>query len=209
LQDEELLVRTRKQASDEVESGSVIGTDPAAEEEVECNSAVTLIVSTGANLVTVPDLIGTDEALARSQLEDLHLIPDVNTRDDDAPEGTVISQNPGPGSELKRNARVTLVVSTGAGSVVVPDVVGQAEDTARANLQSAGLSVEVIEQETEDRGDDGRVLDQAPTSGTRAHSGDQVTIVVGVLVEPETTTTTPDTTTTTPDTTTTTTTTSP
>ena len=208
LQDEELLVDTRKRASDDVDPGTVIGTEPAAEEEVECNSTVILIVSTGANLVTVPDLIGSDEAVARSQLEDLHLIPDVNTKDDDAPEGTVISQNPGPGSELKRNERVTLVVSTGAGSVVVPDVVGQAEDTAQANLQGAGLSVEVIEQETDDRGDDGRVLDQAPTAGTRAHSGDRVTIVVGVFTEPEPTTTT-STTTTTPTTSTTTTTTTP
>jgi serine/threonine-protein kinase len=206
LQDEELLVDTRQQASDDVEPGKVIGTDPAAEAEVECNSTVTLIVSKGVNLITVPDLIGTDETVARSRLEDLHLVPDVNTKDDDAPEGTVIGQNPGPGSELKRDQRVTLIVSTGAGSVIVPDVVGQAEDTARANLQSAGLSVDVIEQETEDPGDDGRVLEQAPTAGARVHGGDQVTIVVGVFTEPETTSTT-STTSTTPSTSTTTTTT--
>jgi serine/threonine-protein kinase len=207
LQDEDLLVDTRQQASKDVEPGHVIGTEPEAGAEVECESTVTLIVSKGANLVSVPDLIGSDEAVARSQLEDLGLIVDVNTKDSDEPEGTVIGQDPGPGEELERNSRVTIVVSTGAGSVIVPDVVGQAEESARANLQSAGLSVDVIEQDTEDRSDDGRVLEQAPGPGSRVHSGDQVTIVVGVFTEPETTSTTS--TTSTPSTSTTTTTTTP
>jgi eukaryotic-like serine/threonine-protein kinase len=204
LQDEDLLVDTAERSSRDVPPGKVIGTEPPAGEEVECESTVTLLVSKGANLVEVPDLIGSDEAVARSQLEDLGLIVDVNTKDSDEPEGIVIGQSPGPGSELERNDRVTIVVSTGAGSVIVPDVVGQAEDSARANLQSSGLAVEVIEQETEDRGDDGRVLEQAPSPGSRVRSGDQVTIVVGAFTEPETTTTTttPSTTTTTTDTTT-------
>ena len=50
------------------------------------------------------------------------------------------------------------------------------------------------------------MLQQAPPPGSRVRSGDQVTIVVGVFVEPEppTTTTTTDSTTTTTDSTTTT-----
>jgi serine/threonine-protein kinase len=196
LQDEELLVDTRQQASRDVDPGKVIGTEPPAGEEVDCESTVTLLVSKGANLVTVPDLIGSDEAVARSQLEDLGLIVDVNTKDDDAPEGQVIGQSPGPGSELERNDRVTIIVSTGAGSVIVPDVVGQSEDAARSRLGGAGLSVDVIEQDTEDRSEDGRVLEQAPSAGSRVHGGDKVTIVVGVFTEPETTTSTTSTTTT-------------
>ena len=202
LEDEDLLVETRQQSSGDVPAGKVIGTDPAAGEEVDCRSAVTLLVSKGVNLVTVPDVVGQDEAVARSQLEDLHLIVDVNTKDSDEPEGTVIGQSPGPGSQLERDERVTIVVSTGAGSVIVPDVVGQSEEAARARLGGVGLSVDLIEQETEDRGDDGRVLEQAPAPGSRVLSGDQVTIVVGVFTEPEPTTTTSSTTTT-PDTSTT------
>ena len=80
--------------------------------------------------------------------------------------------------------------------MVVPNVVGQSEDSARSSLASRGLSVDVVEQDTEDRSEDGRVLQQAPTPGSRARSGDQVTIVVGVFTEPETTTTTDSTSTT-------------
>lgn len=203
LKDEQLLVQTEEKASRDVDPGKVIDSSPAAGEEVECQSAVTLFVSKGANLITLPNVIGSDETVARSQLENLGLIVNVDTKDDDAPEGTVIGQDPGPDSQLLRGDRVTIIVSNGAGSVIVPDVVGQSEDAARQVLQSRGLSVDVVEQETEERGDDGRVLQQAPTPGSRVRSGDQVTIVVGVFIEPETTTTTTSTTSSTTTTTTT------
>ncbi len=181
----------------------MISTDPAAGSEVDCNSTVTMFVSKGANTISLPDLIGQQQEVAESQLNRLGLIPDVDVRDADEPEGTVIGQDPGPESELLRGDQVTIIVSSGAGSVIVPDVIGQSEDSARSSLASRGLSVDVVEQETEDRSDDGRVLQQAPTSGSRVRSGDQVTIVVGVLVEPEeptttTTSTIPEPTTTTP-----------
>jgi serine/threonine-protein kinase len=80
---------------------------------------------------------------------------------------------------------VTITVSTGAGAVIVPGVVGQSEDAAIDNLQNNGLSVDVIRQETDEASEDGRVLEQAPEAGTRVQTGDVVTIVVGELVEPE------------------------
>ena len=85
---------------------------------------------------------------------------------------------------------MTLVVSTGAGSVLVPDVVGQSQEAAIANLKSAGLSVVVQKQVTDEQSEDGRVIDQAPTAGERVKAGDTVTIVVGDFEAPETTTTT-------------------
>ena len=194
LEDEQLDVTSEPRSSRNVQAGRVISTDPVAGSEVDCKSTVTMFVSKGANTISLPDLIGQQQEVAESQLNRLGLIPDVDMRDADEPEGTVIGQDPGPESELLRGDQVTIVVSSGAGSVIVPDVVGQSEDSARSSLASRGLSVDVVEQETEDRSDDGRVLQQAPTPGSRVRSGDQVTIVVGVFVEPEepTTTTTSD-----------------
>jgi serine/threonine-protein kinase len=203
LENQQLLVETQDKSSRDVDPGKVIDSIPPADTEVDCQSTVTLLVSKGANLIPLPDLTGSQQEVAESQLRRLGLIPNVDTRDADDPEGTVIGQDPGPGSELLRGDEVTIIVSNGAGSVVVPDVVGQSEDSARASLASRGLSVDVVKQDTQDRSEDGRVLQQAPTPGSRVRSGDQVTIVVGVFVEPTTTT---STTSTTPTTTTTTTT---
>jgi serine/threonine-protein kinase len=190
LEDEQLLVASQDRSSRNVEAGRVISTTPAAGSEVDCKSEVTIFVSKGANTISLPDFLGLEQEVAESQLDRLGLITNVDTRDADEPEGTVVDQDPAPSSEVLRGDQVTIVVSTGAGSVVVPDVVGQSEESARSSLGSRGLAVDVVEQQTTDRSEDGRVLQQAPTSGSRARAGDQVTIVVGVFEEPETTTTT-------------------
>jgi serine/threonine-protein kinase len=184
LERADLLVSTREQSSREVAAGRVIRSRPRGGEQAECQSEVRLFVSKGANLVTLPDVIGQSQEIAESELARRGFIVDVDTRDADEPEGTVIVQDPGPGSRLLRGDRVTIVVSTGAGSVVVPSVEGQSEQSAISTLQSRQLSVDVIGQETDEQSEDGRVLEQAPVSGTRVRAGDTVTITVGEFVAP-------------------------
>ena len=185
LDDENLLVETREESSAGVEPGRVIATEPPAGTEVECNSLVTVVVSKGQKLITLPDVLGDQQEVAEAQLERAGFVVDVDTRDADEEEGTVIGQDPGAGSELPKGERVTLIVSTGAGSVVMPNVEGQPRDTAIDQLTGLGLDVDVVEQEIKDRSDDDRVLDQAPSGGERLRAGDRVTIFVGVFVEEE------------------------
>jgi len=185
LEDEKLLVDTRERFSKQVDPGKSIGTDPPQGEEVDCESEVTVILSKGVDLVTLPDVVGLQEEEAEAQLEAKGFIVDVDERDSDEPAGQVIGESPGPGSELKRGTTVKLTVSTGAGSVIMPGVEGQSESAARANLGSRGLSVIVQEQGTTKPNEGDRVLDQAPAAGTRLRAGDQVTIVVGVFEEVE------------------------
>jgi eukaryotic-like serine/threonine-protein kinase len=184
LQRADLLVETREQPSRDIRAGRVIQSMPAGGEEADCQSTVTLIVSKGPNLVTLPRVIGDSEEVAEAELERLGFIVDVETRNADASEGTVIGQDPGPGSRLLRGDAVTIIVSTGAGSVIVPSVEGQPRDAATATLTGRGLNVNIVEQPTEDEGEDDRVIDQAPDSGTRVRQGDTVTIFVGVFEPP-------------------------
>jgi serine/threonine-protein kinase len=185
LQGAELLVRSRERFSERVNPGRAIGTRPNAGSDVDCQSTVTLLLSRGQNVVRLPTVIGLQEEEAEAELERLGFIVDTDTRDADAPEGEVIGQQPGPQSRLPKGDTVTIIVSTGAGSVIVPDVEGQTEDSARANLTGDGLSVVVSEESVDDPSDDGRVIDQAPGGGTRVQMGSTVTIVVGVFEEPE------------------------
>jgi eukaryotic-like serine/threonine-protein kinase len=195
LQDQQLRIRDVQQQSSKRPQGTVLGTEPGQGTEVQCGAPVTLLVSRGQAVITMPDVVGEQDSVARSQLERLGLIVNADPRDADEPEGTVIEQDPPVGTELKKNDTVTIVVSTGAGSVKVPDVIGQSKEAAAAKLKSLGLKVFTQKQETTDLSDDGRVLDQAPAANARVHAGDQVTIVVGKLVKPPPTTTTPTTTT--------------
>ena len=185
LEKEELLVDTRQQASGRVEAGRVIGTEPAAGTEVDCNSLVVIIVSKGQKLITLPDVLGEQQEAAEAELERAGFVVDIDMRNADEEEGTVIGQDPGPGSELPKGERVTLVVSNGAGTIVMPNVKGQPRETAIDQLKGLGLNVDVVEQETRQRSRDGRVIDQAPSRCERLRSGDRVTIFVAVFVERE------------------------
>jgi eukaryotic-like serine/threonine-protein kinase len=75
-------------------------------------------------------------------------------------------------------------------------VVGESQEAAKADLRTNGLSARVAKRITRDPGEDGQVLDQSPSAGTRLRRGEPVTIFVGKFEEPPTTTT-PSTTTTT------------
>jgi serine/threonine-protein kinase len=185
LQRDQLQVEERQTFSSNVAAGRVVRTEPAAGDEVECESVVTVFASKGANLVTVPDVLGLQESQAEAMLRNAGFVPDVETENSDQPEGTVIAEEPGPGSRIEKGEIVTITVSTGAGSVVVPDVEGQPRDTALSILQGRGVTnIKVVEQETDDPTQDDRVTDQAPTGGTRIRQGDRVTIFVAVFVEP-------------------------
>ena len=66
----------------------------------------------------------------------------------------------------------------------MPSVTGQSASAAAAALRAAGFSVSTQEKETEDEGEDGKVISQSPAGG-EAERGSTVTIVVGKLKEPE------------------------
>jgi eukaryotic-like serine/threonine-protein kinase len=186
LRDQNLQVRSEEVSSNGVKPGNVVDTEPAPGEKVECESAVTILISKGVKLLTVPDVVGLQQAEADTQLRDAGLIPNFEEEDSDLPEGEVLGQSPAGGSEVKKNAEVTVRVSNGEGTVVMPDVEGQPASTAINALRSRGAAnIDVIEQETEDSSFDGRVISQAPSPGTQIRASDQVTIYVGVFVEPE------------------------
>lgn len=182
-------VRERERPSSTVRAGLVIVTEPPAGAEVERGSPVTLVVSSGPRLVQVPSVIGLQQDLADNTLRDVGLIPNIEQRDSDEPAGQVIAQDPPGGETVRTRTTVTVVVSTGAGSAIVPNVVGQSKDQARADLKDAGLRVRVVKRTTSDPNEDDRALEQSPPAGTRLRRGEFVTVFVGKFSEPPTTTT--------------------
>ena len=83
--------------------------------------------------------------------------------------GMVIGTEPAAGTQLSTGQGVTLLISRGANTVAVPNVVGLDEQAALAALQNAGLSgVEVQRDSTEP---EGKVLSQSPGAGQAVGRG--------------------------------------
>ena len=64
----------------------------------------------------------------------------------------------------------------------MPDVTGDRLRDAQRKLQEEGIvNVSLSPQATSDDDDNGRVLDQSPSPGTRVAPGDRVVLIVGQL----------------------------
>ncbi len=157
---------------------TVIGQDPKGGQMADKSSTVTLNVSDGPEIGKVPDVVGDKRLVASAKLKAAGFtVAERPLADDKIAVGTVIAQTPSGDAQAARGQKVTLDVSTGPEQVGVPDVVGKTEDDARSALQTAGLTVTVVEKE-DDKADPGTVLSQDPGSGAKAGHGSAITITV-------------------------------
>ncbi|MGW3357890.1 Stk1 family PASTA domain-containing Ser/Thr kinase [Streptomyces bungoensis] len=169
--------RVRLEYSDTVRRGTVIDTDPKPGARIRDNDAVTLVISRGPEIVKVPDLQGVPLAKARERLKAAGLEPGMVNRDfsDGVDRGSVIATTPGAGTRRHAGSAIALTVSKGS-PVDVPDVTGEDLDTARQDLQDAGLKVTVDPQQVNSDYDKGQVAQQTPAGANRAAQGDTVTL---------------------------------
>lgn len=174
------LGKVDKAYSDTVERGTVISTDPDVGARIRNNDSVDLTVSLGPETVPVPQLAGYRLDRARAQLKRVGLEAGRVTREfsEEVPQGSVISTTPDPGTERRAGSAVALVVSKGS-PVEVADVTGATLADAQAELEEAGLKVEVATGTvTSDEFEAGQVAVQSPEGGTEAAEGDTVTLTI-------------------------------
>jgi eukaryotic-like serine/threonine-protein kinase len=174
----DLDVSVTTEPSDDVASGVVISQDPAGDERVPIGSTVELVVSSGPERVSVPDVRRLSLANATAALEAAGLeAGDVSqTENDDFPEGTVVRQDPGPTASVARGSAVDLVVAAAVSQVPVPTVIGNTATDARAKLEDSGF---VVTSDTATSDEPvGTVIAVTPSEGTPVDRGSRITITV-------------------------------
>jgi serine/threonine-protein kinase len=156
---------------DTVVAGLVVSTDPKAGESVRRDTVVQVVVSKGPPPVTLPNVVGKARDRVEQLLRRLGLRPAVTQKyDGTAPEGLVMSQNPGPGRVLK-GSPVALVVSLGRPFVTLPDVEGLPFPVAKQRLEALKLAVR---RGVDIPGGNDSVLQQSPSAGSRVREGSTV-----------------------------------
>jgi serine/threonine-protein kinase len=189
LREKGFLPTVQDQSSDTVAKGLVISTDPAADTEVQVGGPVTVLVSTGPQEVTVPEVANESQANATATLSAAGLKVIVVKREVTEPApGTVISQTPAAGSRAKAGAQVTIVVAQAPAKTPVPSVTGQSEVEAEATLSGAGFKVKTVTREVTDASKVGFVVQQSPEAEHQLAKGATVTIAVGKLSQQTTST---------------------
>jgi beta-lactam-binding protein with PASTA domain/tRNA A-37 threonylcarbamoyl transferase component Bud32 len=176
-----LAGRTTEAFDDEVAEGDVVSTEPGAGEPVRRDGAVTLVVSLGVEMLTVPTgLVGSAQRDAEAALEDAGFTvgPSGGAYDDEAPEGEVLEVSVEEGAREPHDTEVRLTVSQGPAPVQVPQVVGRSAQDAEQDLAAAGLRVDHADPEHSTEVAEGHVLAQDPEQGSDARRTDTVTLTL-------------------------------
>jgi serine/threonine-protein kinase len=161
---------------------------------VRPGTSVKVFVSTGPAKKTVPNVTGDSETTARAALQSAGFSVTVTTKTTgSAAAGSVIGQSPVGGTQATPGSTVTIVVAQKPPNpkVAVPNVTGDSAARAKSALRAAGFNVSVTTQTVTKKSQDGIVLSQSPSGGTKVDKGATVTLVVGSYKQPTTPPTSP------------------
>jgi beta-lactam-binding protein with PASTA domain len=116
---------------------------------------------------------------ARQKLTDLGFRPRLEGErpSDSSPRGTVIWQDPAPGTILEPNAAVQLVISAGPTLVAVPDVIGMSLPQAAQIFAAAGVRFGTIDTVAGGK-EGGIVIATRPAAGVGRPRGSPIVMVV-------------------------------
>ncbi len=179
------IVVTRER-NDAQPADNIIRTEPVAGTKLNEGGTITLVVSDGATLSTLPDVTGQtlDAATALLASSNLELMVETRTYDENVPAGVIISwtvpAQPGltAGAEVMQRTVVSVVVSDGPEPRTVPNLIGLDEVAATTALTDLGL---VVAKDVDKFSDDqaaGLVADQSLPAGTSIARGETVTIAL-------------------------------
>ena len=163
-----------------VPKSGVISQHPVAGTLAAPGSLVTLVVSLGAARTKVPEVTGLNRGEAEAALREAGLVVGAVSELFHATivSGNVLYQDPAAGADVTAGTAVKLVVSKGTKPVTVPGVTGMDEASARGALETAGLQVGVVGEESSDTVAAGVVLRQDPAATTDVAPGFFVNLTV-------------------------------
>ncbi|GAA3634638.1 Stk1 family PASTA domain-containing Ser/Thr kinase [Lactobacillus hamsteri] len=171
--------------SDSIDAGKVIETKPSPGDSVKKGRSVDIIISSGAGMTKVPDVVRENYELAADKLENLGFdVIRENQYSMEIPEGQVISQSIAAGVEVKpKQTTITLVVSQGKpprpkkSLITLKDLKNYSLKSAQDYAKEHGLTLQINQEYSEDV-EKGMVISMQPKVGTRVERGSTVTIVV-------------------------------
>ena len=168
----------KSEASEKVEEGRIIRTDPEAGTTRKEGSKINLVVSSGKQSFQLSNYIGRKSTDVIAELkqkkvpENLIKIEEEESSESEA--GTVLRQSPAAGTtyDLSKASTITLTVAKKVTSVAMPSYTGSSLEFTKNNLvQIVGIkeaNIEVVEVSTAPAGTaEGTVVEQSPKAGEK------------------------------------------
>jgi len=164
------------QADSKVLVNHVLAQRPAADFKIKPGRMVRLIVSSGAEMITIPSLVGMSAEQAEKVLNQLRLrlgqvaavhssyVPKANT---------VIAQTPETGTFKPRRSPVNLLLSLGLKPVpfLMPNLEGMHLDQVRSKLEKNGLKIGLEKYQPHNQFGHGKIIGHQPGANTVIQPG--------------------------------------
>lgn len=112
-------------------------------------AGIAMRVAVRARQVTVPDLVGKSAADAGTLAAGLDLqlrLDEARRPDAKVPVGFIVSQDPGPGSIVRRQRSVRVWVSAGAHIARAPNLLGETQRSAEIRVAQEGLLIGTVSE---------------------------------------------------------------
>jgi serine/threonine-protein kinase len=175
-----LLVIDGERADDKATPGTLAEQHPLPGSRLRRGDEIHATVARAAEAVTVPPLTGMTIEAAREQLRKLRLKLGAIS---EAPsstvqKGVVSDSRPSAGVEVKADAQIDVILSSGPAAQPVPPVVGKRLSTARQLLEKAGFQVGSTKYGSNDDYDQGVVIGQVPKAGEAAPAGGKIDLTI-------------------------------
>ncbi|WP_097881996.1 Stk1 family PASTA domain-containing Ser/Thr kinase [Streptomyces sp. st140] len=158
------------------EKGQICSQDPSADAMMDKDGTVTVVVSSGAPKVEVPNVLEKSEDGAREVLEGDGFSVNVTTAESDEPEGTVIKQNPKGGQKADEESEVTITIAKKT-TDPMPDVRTRQYDAAVAQLNQLGFT-NVSRTDVDSDKPAGEVIEQTPAGPSNQAKDVQIVLKV-------------------------------
>ena len=142
---------------------------------------VTLVVSGGQRMVTVPTVTGMTRIEAQVRLEqDGFDVGDAGEANSNAPRGTVIGTRPAAGAQVAVPSTISLILSRGAeaASTQMPSLMGRDVSGARMVLSQLGVKDVTLTWDPMATGPAGSIVGQSPVPGATILPGATVQLRV-------------------------------
>ena len=129
--------------------------------------------------VPLPDFVGMTEKNAVEAAQKVTSMPTVTYENSsEAEKGVVIRQDPEAGMDFKKDDPLTLVVSNGSGSDIMPDVTNMDRAQAEKILRENGIEWDQIVEDTTGDAPIGYVIEQHPAAGESVSRSGSVWLTV-------------------------------
>lgn len=174
-----VIAEERERYHEEIEAGSVIRSIPEAGKMRSVGSEIQLYLSLGKESSEMDNYVGRNFEQTEELLEPIFLSIDHTEEFSDEPAGTILEQNPEPGTDIvPSETGLEFVVSKGKDMRSVANLYGYDEADLSEYARSTGFHINIVDEEPSSEAPAGTVVSQTPAADSELEAGSSIDVVL-------------------------------